>query len=168
MKPHGRIETVELIVNAGYTAGTINFEDIPELRSDADKDAVIFAIQTYSVDSVPNSFNGNPLATLAQLKNSFLTLYITGSEAVFNVPLLKFLNIQNSASTYYNAREYYECNPLRVDWTKSYIRFAVPGTTETAQYSFLFDFTYEWLPTGSYGKWLQNQNNKWATGLITH
>jgi hypothetical protein len=166
MRPHSRIETVELIVQTGYTAGQINFPDIPELRSDADKDAVIFAIQTYSIDSVPLSFNGNTTASLAQLKNAFLTLYVTGSEAVFNVPLLKFLNIQNSGSSYYNAREYYECSPLRVDWTKSYIRFATPGTTGTAQYSFIFDFTYEWLPPGSYGKWLQLQNNKFGAGNI--
>lgn len=166
MRPHSRIETVELIVPTGYTAGQINFADIPELRSDADKDAVIYAVQVYSKESVPNSFNGNVMATMAQIQNSFLTLYVTGSEAVFNVPLLKFLNIQNSGATYFNAREYFECRPLRVDWTKSYIRFATPGTVGTAQYSFLFDFTYEWLTPGAYGKWLQNQNNKFAAGLI--
>lgn len=166
MRSHSRIESVELIVPAGYSAGQINFADIPELRSDSDKDAVIYAIQTYSTESVPKSFNGNTLATITQLANAFLTLYVTGSEAVFNVPLLKFVNIQNNANTYFNAREYYECSPLRVDWTKSYIRFAVPGTNVTAQYSFLFDFTYEWLPFGSYGKWLQNRNNKFDMGMI--
>lgn len=166
MRCHGRIETVELIVQAGYTAGTLNFQDIPELRSDSDKDAVIFSIQTYSKESVPLSFNGNTLATMAQLQNAFLTLYVTGTEAVFNVPLLKFLNIQNSTGTYFNAREYFETNPLRVDWTKSYVRFATPGTGATAQYSFLFDFAYEWLPFGSYGKWLQAQSNKWNAGII--
>jgi hypothetical protein len=53
-----------------------------------------------------------------------------------------------------------------VDWTKSFVKFAIAGTVDTPQYSFLFDFAYEWLPFGAYGKYVTNMNNRFAAGIL--
>jgi hypothetical protein len=167
LKPHTRVETIELVIPASTTQGQINFPDIPELRSDPDKDALIFAIQTYTVDSVPKTFSGNPVASFAQLQAAFLTLYVLGAEYVFKVPLLDYLNIANNstAGTYFYSLVLNQYEPLRVDWTKSYVGFTAP-LNNVAQFSYYFKITYEWYPPGTYAKFLDNKMKAFAAGLI--
>jgi hypothetical protein len=168
MKGHSRFLSVELPVPAAFTGGKINFTDTQTamMRSDGDKDVVIYSITSYTVLSLPLTVNGNPVATEAQIANTFLTLYILGNEQLKQFSLRRFLNQQNAAAADFNAREYFETSPLRVDWTNSFVEFAVPGTVDTAAYSFVFEFEYEWLPVGSIAKYLQNKSNAWAAGHI--
>ena len=160
--------SVELPVQAGYLGGKVNFTDTQTamLRSDGDKDVVIYSITTYHIGSLPLTVNGNAVATEVQVANTFLTLYILGNEQLKQFSLRRFLNQQNAAAGDFNAREYFNTAPLRVDWTNSFVEFATPGTADTAAYSFVFEFEYEWLPPGSISKYLQNTNNKWAAGLL--
>lgn len=169
MKGHSRFLSVELPVPAGSLAGKFNFTDTQTsmLRSDGDKDVAIYSITTYHSLNLPNSVNGNAVATEAQLANSFLTLYILGNEQLKQFSLRRFLNQQNAAAADWNAREYFETAPLRVDWTNSFIELAIANTNpELPAYSFVFEFEYEWLPVGSIQQYLQNRNNKWAAGII--
>lgn len=162
------MQSVEMIVSAGFTANKIVFLDQPTLRSDAEKDALIFSMSVYSADSVPLAASGanNPIATFAQLQNAFLTLQITGNEQIKDIPLVRLLDERGNAAGYLYAGERQRTRPLRIEWTESYVEFAAPGTVDTPQYSFFFVFEYEWLPIGSYGKYLQALNDKWGAGII--
>jgi hypothetical protein len=164
----GRIQSVELIVAAGFTANKIKFPDQPTLRSDEEKDALIFSMNVYTSDSVPFAPSGanNPVATFAQLQNLFLTLQITGNEQIRDISLIRLLDTRGNANGYLYASKRQVTRPLRIEWTESYIEFANPGTVDTPQYSVLFEFEYEWMPVGSYGKYLQALNNKWGAGII--
>lgn len=168
MSKRSRFLSVELPVVAGFTGGKVNFTDTQTtmMRSDGDKDVVIYAIRTFHAGSLPLSVNGNPVATEAQIANTFLTLYILGNEQLKQMSLRDFLNQQNAAAADFNAREFFETAPLRVDWTNSFVEFAAPGTADTAAYSFIFEFEYEWLPVGSIAKYLQNKSNHWAAGHL--
>jgi hypothetical protein len=165
MRPRSRFESVELPVAAGFTGNQVNFPDIPELRSDADKDACIFAIAISTADSVPLCESGNANATLAQVQAGFLTLYILGTEKLLRMPLQRFMNIRGNGATYFYAAELFEMEPERVDWTKSFVSFAGLGAVDTA-FSYLFEFWYEWIPPGGLGKFLTNQSNQWSAGII--
>jgi hypothetical protein len=168
MKGHSRNISVEIPIQAGFQGGKINFTDTQTamMRSDGDKDVVIYSITTYHSLSLPVTVNGNPVATEAQVANTFLTLYIVGNEQIKQISLRRFLNQQNAAAADFNAREYFNTAPLRVDWTNSFLELAVEGTVDTPAYSYVFEFEYEWLPPGSISKYLQNVNNKRAAGLL--
>lgn len=167
-KRNSRFLSVELPVLAGFTGGKVNFTDTQTalMRSDGDKDVIIQKITTYHSGSLPLTVNGNPVATEAQLENTFLTLYILGNEQLSTISLRRFLNQQNAAAADFNARDSFYTAPLRVDWTNSFVQFATPGTADTPAYSFIFEFDYEWLPVGSIGRYLQLKSNKWASGVL--
>jgi hypothetical protein len=161
--------SVELPVPLGFTGGKINFTDTQTslMRCDGDKDVAIYSIVGYHAGSLPLSVNGNPVATEAQLANAFLSLYILGNEQVMQISLRRFLNQQNAAAADFNAREYFNTAPLRVDWTNSFVQLAVSNTNPALpSYSFIFEFEYEWLPPGSIKAYLQLKNNNWAQGML--
>jgi hypothetical protein len=163
--PRSKHQTVELIVPASTTGNQVAFPDIPELRSDVDKDAVIFGIRTYSADSLPKAVSGNSIATFAQLQNAFVTLQVLGTDQIKEIPLIRLMDQYGTQAGYFFNLNYFELSPERVEWTKSYVSFAVPPAN-VAAYSYLFEFAYEWMPPGSYGKWLKNEWNRWGTGVI--
>ena len=167
-KGHSRFLSVELPVPAGFTGGKINFTDTQTalMRCDGDKDVCIYSIKTYTVLSLPLTVGGNPVATEAQVANTFLTLYILGNEQLQEISLRRFLDQQNAAAGDFNAREPFYTAPLRVDWTNSFVQFAAEGTEDTAAYSFVFEFEYEWFPPGSIKAYLQLKNNAWASGKL--
>lgn len=165
--PRSKHETVEMIIPANTTGHQVNFPDIPELRSDLDKDAVIFGIRVYSIEAVPLALSGNTISTYAQLQNAFLTLEVLGTDQIKQIPLVRMLDTSNNgtSNTYMFNPNYFELQPQRVEWTKSYVSFATaPGNN--AQYSYLFEIAYEWMPAGSYGKFIKNQWNSWGVGII--
>ena len=160
-----REEAIELVIPAGTTKPQIEFGDIPELRSDSDKDALIFSLSVYTADSVPNTFSGNPVATLAQVMAGFLTLYVLGVNKHFNIPLIEYLNIQNGADSYYFNRFKTEWTPQRVDWTKSFVSWPEPLSNDD-QFSYLFKVEYDWFPFGTYSRYLENCKKQWLLGII--
>lgn len=164
-RPRGRFQGVELVVPANYSGVSINFQDIPELRSDTTVDSLCFGFGVHSVLDTPTTWSGNPVASYAQLQAGFLTLYSLGYEKIFRVPLVEFLNIANDSSTYWYNPTYFETEPLRVDWTKSYVSFGAPLNNE-AQFSYLFTVRYDWFDPGVYAQYLTNQNNQRALGNI--
>lgn len=166
MRPKPRYQSVELIVPAGTTGSQINFQDVPELRSDSDKDSLIFSVAVSTIASVPLTPSGNTNASAAQMANAFLTLYVLGTEYVFKVPLVRFHNIFNNGATIFSTYELFETQPMRVDWTKSFVGFgAAPAGTP---YSYLFEFGYDWFPAGTFAQYLKNQDRARLQGLIAY
>lgn len=163
--PRSKHMTVELIVPANTTGSQVSFPDIPELRSDLDKDALIFGIRTYSADSLPKTVTGNTMCSFAQLQNAFLTLQVLGTDQIKEIPLIRLLDMREENVGYFFNTNYFELAPERIEWTKSYVSFATPPGN-VAAYSYLFEVAYEWMPAGSYGKYVQAEWNKWSVGLI--
>lgn len=165
MRPKQRYQSVELIVPAGTTGNQVNFPDVPELRSDSDKDSLVFSVAVNTIDAVPLTPSGNTTSSLAQLENGFLTLYVLGTEYIFKVPLTRFLLTKGNGATYFSTWDMFETCPLRVDWTKSFVSFGTPPNNNTA-FSYLFEFGYDWFPPGTLAKYFTNENAQRMVGLI--
>lgn len=140
MKPIQRYELIELLVPAG-TGNRINFQDIPQLRTQGDQNIFItaidfFSLAAYSDSQVNQAVPGTPNSEIAK---AVLCLYIQGEERIHYIPLAK-LNTINDGVVPFNvvATEFDEL--VRVDWTKSYIQFnsAIAG----APYVMPFGISY--------------------------
>ena len=151
MKAITRYEAVELLIPANAGATRFNFLDIPQLRSDVTKDIIVQGIKTFSVVEKPVDFNGNAVASVAQLQNAELTLYVDGEESIFRVPMTELINSQNFANTYFSQQIPDEFDNLMIDWTKSYITADVPFNAAGAntQFAFLFGISYKRFAPGT-------------------
>lgn len=151
MKAITRYEAVELIIPANAGATKFNFLDIPQLRSDVTKDIIIQGIKAFSIVEKPLDFNGNAVASMAQLQNAELTLYVDGEESIFRIPMTELLNSQNFANTFFSQIIPDEFDNLMIDWTKSYITADVPFNTAGANalFAFLFGISYKKLKAGT-------------------
>jgi hypothetical protein len=126
-----RFEAVEINVPSGSTLTRFYFPDLPNLRN-----AQITAIQVYTAGTITATpLTGSTPVTTADLKKSFLTLYAGDLQLVYNVPMLNFNNIVNSATDPYTF-ELPAINGMTVSWVKSYVNLpSALGTTNVA-YSF--------------------------------
>jgi hypothetical protein len=156
-RPLKRYELIELPIPAGSGASKFNFPDIPQLRDDSTQDIIIRAIDCFNIVSMPLTPAGNVTASLAQVLNSFLVLYIKGEESVHWLPLVRLQMVfQNGAGgTQQAVFEETQLANLKIDWTKSYIWAAAPYASETA-FSFMFGFEYDKLPPGTIDKMERN------------
>lgn len=165
MRLRDRYLTVEVKVLAGTSGTQVNFPIIPEMQSDSDNDIVTTSVSIVSAAAVPNTYAGNAVATDDEIANGFLTLYVLGVEKIFRIPLVYFKNVASMTSGYYYAQELFEVDPLRVDWTKSYVQFGIPPNNED-QFSYLFTFGYLKLPPQAYSTYLKNQWAQWQNGIF--
>lgn len=151
MKPLKRYESIELPIPANTTATRFNFPDIPQLRDDSTQDIIIQGIEVFDAVSMPNTPQGNPVSTLAQILNAFLVLYVEGEESVHWIPLVRMMFVfQNGAGgTQQSVFESLELENLKVDWTKSYIWLATSLGGASAAFSFAFGFRYKKFPPGT-------------------
>jgi hypothetical protein len=148
MKAITRYESIELVIAAGAGGTRFNFLDIPQLRSDVTKDIIVVGIKTFSAAEKPVDFNGNTVASMAQLQNAELTLYVDGDESIFRIPLTELVNSQNFANTFFSQQIPDEFDNLMIDWTKSYITADAPFGSET-QFAFLFGISYKRFAPGT-------------------
>ena len=151
MKAITRYESIELIIPALAPGTRFNFLDKPQLRSDVTKDIIVHGIKTFSVVEKPVDFNGNPVASVAQIQASELTLYVDGEESIFRVPLTELMNSQNFANTFFSQQFPDEFDNLMIDWTKSYITTAAPFANASA-FAFLFGISYKRFAPGTMAK----------------
>lgn len=170
MRPFSYQEGVELIVPVNPAGiGAVNFPDIPELRSDTEKDIIIRSMEVFPSEICPFTFSGNACATTAQIKNSFLTLYIGGVNKVYRIPLVKLVSTYNGglpgavALNWQN--EVMQVDNYKVDWTKSGLTFPVPIVVAT-QFSFLFSISYMKLPPGSINMMKQLESQQLQYGIV--
>jgi hypothetical protein len=161
-----RFELVELIIPAGSTGTRFPYPDIPQLRDDTTQDIIICGLETYSLESLPLTANGNPVASFAQLQNSFLTLYVDSEESVRQVPFIRLNPMRQAAAagTTFNVRDKVAIEYLKVDWNKTYVQAATPYGTAiapVAQFSILLGVWYKKLPSGSWAKMTAKQVQGW-------
>jgi len=126
-----RFEAVEISVPTSSTLTRFYFPDLPNLRS-----AKITAIQVYTAGTITATpLTGSTPVTTADLKKSFLTLYEGDLQLVYNVPMLNFNNIVNSAADPYTF-ELPNVNGITISWVKSYVNLPTALATTNVAYSF--------------------------------
>jgi len=125
-----RFQVIEVPVPSGSSLTFFNFPDQPQLRS-----AKIQGIQIYTPTAITKTpLSGATPTTLADLKQSFLTLYQGDLQIIYKLPLLAFNNIQDLTSP--SVWELPEMNDIDISWTKSYISTASALATTNVTYSF--------------------------------
>jgi hypothetical protein len=161
-----RFELVELIIPAGSTGTRFPYPDIPQLRDDTTQDIIVCSLETWSVDALPLTANGNTNATYLQLANSFLTLYIEGEESVRQLPFINLNHMRQALATgtTFNAIDKLKTEYLKIDWNKTYLQAATPFGTVGApntQFSVLLGVSYKKLPSGAWEAMTKNQVQGW-------
>lgn len=126
-----RFEAVEIPVPSGSTLTRFYFPDLPNLRN-----AKITSIQVYTAGTITATpLTGSTPVTTADLKKSYLTLYSGDLQLVYNVPMLTFNNIANSAVDPY-VFELPVVNGITISWVKSYVVLPTALATTGVAYSF--------------------------------
>jgi len=126
-----RFEAVEIPVPSGSTLTRFYFPDLPNLRN-----AKITSIQVYTARTITATpLTGSTPVTTADLKKSYLTLYSGDLQLVYNVPMLTFNNIANSATDPY-VFELPVVNGITISWVKSYVVLPTALATTGVAYSF--------------------------------
>jgi hypothetical protein len=125
-----RFQAVEINVPSGSTLTRFQFPDQPQLRN-----AKIQGIQVYTPTAITKTpLSGATPTTLADLKQSFLTLYQGDLQILYQLPVLAFNNIHDLTSP--SVWELPEMNDIDISWTKSYISTAAALATTGVTYSF--------------------------------
>lgn len=161
-----RHELVELIIPAASTGTRFPYPDIPQLRDDTTQDIIICGLETYPVEALPLTANGNVVATYLQLANSFLTLYVDSEESVRQVPFIKLNAMRQAAAAgaTFNELDKLPLEYLKVDWNKTYVQAATPYGTVGApntQFSILLSVWYKKLPPGSWAAMTKGMTPGW-------
>ena len=126
-----RFEAVEIPVPSGSTLTRFYFPDLPNLRN-----ARITNIAIYTAGTITATpLTGSTPVTTADLKNSSLTLYEGDLQLVYNIPILSFNSIVNSAADPYQF-ELPSVNGMTVSWVKSYVSLPTALATTGVSYSF--------------------------------
>lgn len=126
-----RFEAVEIPVPSGSTLTRFYFPDLPNLRN-----SKITSIQVYTAGTITATpLTGSTPVTTADLKKSYLTLYSGDLQLVYNVPMLTFNNIANSATDPY-VFELPVVNGITISWVKSYVVLPTALATTGVAYSF--------------------------------
>lgn len=126
-----RFEAVEIAVPTSSTLTRFYFPDLPNLRN-----ARITNIAIYTAGTITATpLTGSTPVTTADLKKSFLTLYEGDLQLVYNIPILSFNSIVNSAVDPYQF-ELPSVNGLTISWVKSYVSLPTALATTGVAYSF--------------------------------
>lgn len=153
-----RYEMVTLDVAAGATGTRFTFERQSNLTSDTTQDIIIEGIETFPQETVPLVPNGGiAVATMAQLKNSFLVLYVGTEESVHFIPMIKLVNSFSGLSTSVLLSQFLPLGlqHLQIQWEKSYVWAAQSYASET-EFQFLFGVSYKKLGPGVWAQLTAN------------
>jgi hypothetical protein len=125
-----RFEAVEISVPSGSTLTRFNFPDLPNLRN-AKIDRIVF----YTAGTITATpLTGSTPVTTADMKKSFVTLYEGDLQLLYNVPILEFNNIVNSATDPYQ-NDPIDIDGITISWTKSFISLPSALSTTNVAYS---------------------------------
>jgi hypothetical protein len=134
---------VEIVVPANSTQQKIQFTDQPYLRS-----KMIYGLETYSINDVPVSPQGNGVASTDQMSKAYLTLYTTDPDNATNqgqwiqdIPMWEFHSLQNAANDPFS-REKYLLDGQTIIWEKSFI-ILTSALGSSANVSFLFNVRFD-------------------------
>ena len=125
-----RFQVIEVPVPSGSTLTFFTISDQPQLRM-----AKIQGIQVYTPTTITKTpLSGATPTTLADLKQSYLTLYQGDLQILYRLPLLALNNISDLTSPY--VFELPEMNDIDISWTKSSVTTAAALGTTGVTYSF--------------------------------
>jgi hypothetical protein len=158
-----RYELLEIQIPANVTQTKFLIPDQPQLRSDQDADIIIQGLEVFDIDAIPLSPANVPLVTAANLKNTYLTLYVEGEESLYRIPLVRLNIVFNAAANSPAVYSLFSVRNKQVDWTKSY--FSTPiayGAGAGATFSFLIGVHYVKLPAGTMTKIQARQEQLYA------
>lgn len=148
-----RYELVEIAIAANNGADQFPILDQPDLRDDTTQDIIIQGLETFSVDTMPLTPDGNAVASMDQLMNSFLVLYIDGEESVYRIPMVRLLNVFGNSlaapGVLANFQEL-DLENLRIVWNKSYIHLGASFGTNFTAFSYVLGVRYKKLPPGTW------------------
>ncbi len=119
-----RTEPVEIIF--GPNDSQLNFNDYPMLRN-----APIWGLELFTPGTIATSpLSGTTLMSVANLKNCFLTLYMTTvsnawGQFINQHPVLNFNRTVNSAADPY-IYDFTRMSGQIIQWQKSFIRILTP------------------------------------------
>lgn len=138
-----RTQIVELVTPAGNTQQRIQFTDQPYLRGMS-----ILGLETYSINDLALSPQGNKLPTATVLKNAYITFYTTDptnanmqGQWIQDLPMWNLHNLQNTASDPFERWPFLLAGQT-ILWEKSYITLvAPPGNTDPL--SFIINVSFE-------------------------
>ena len=125
-----RFQVIEVPVPSGSSLTFFAIPDQPQLRS-----AKIQGIQVYTPTTITKTpLSGATPTTLADLKQSYLTLYQGDLQIIYRLPLLALNNISDLTSPF--LFELPEMNDIDISWTKSSVTTAAALGTTGVTYSF--------------------------------
>lgn len=125
-----RFQVIEVPVPSGSTLTFFSIPDQPQLRN-----AKIQGIQVYTPTAITKTpLSGATPTTLADLKQSYLTLYQGDLQILYRLPLLALNNISDLTSPF--IFELPEMNDIDISWTKSSITTSTALATTGVTYSF--------------------------------
>ena len=125
-----RFQVIEVPVTSGSTLTFFSIPDQPQLRN-----AKIQGIQVYTPTTITKTpLSGATPTTLADLKQSYLTLYQGDLQIIYRLPLLALNNISDLTSPF--LFELPEMNDIDISWTKSSVTTAAALGTTGVTYSF--------------------------------
>lgn len=112
--------TTTIPVKAGSSKNTLYFPTINVLN-----ETFTTSIETFIPEVLTVSENNAPLASSALLEVSFLNLMVGDIRWIWNLPLLKIVNLNNQFSTGVASSLFQiELDNLQIIWDKSYIYIA--------------------------------------------
>jgi len=124
-----RFQVIEVPVPSGSTLTFFAISDQPQLRM-----AKIQGIQVYTPTTITKTpLSGATPTTLADLKQSYLTLYQGDLQIIYRLPLLALNNVSDLTSPF--IFELPEMNDIDISWTKSSITTAAALATTGVTYS---------------------------------
>ncbi len=124
-----RFQVIEVAVPSGSSLTFFSIPDQPQLRM-----AKIQGIQIYTPTTITKTpLSGATPTTLADLKQSYLTLYQGDLQIIYRLPLLALNNISDLTSPF--LFELPEMNDIDISWTKSSITTAAALGTTGVTYS---------------------------------
>jgi hypothetical protein len=137
------VEIISPGIAGGNNATKIQFQDQPYLRG-----KMITAIEVINGADMTTSPTGKTIVTNAQMKLSYLTLYLNDvnnpknvGEWIQNVPFTLMHRTQNAANDPF-VRQMYELQGQVIYWEKCFISLA-SSLANTADVSFLFNVYFK-------------------------
>lgn len=121
-------EFLEIVIPASSTGTRFYAPDQPQLRFTS-----LLNLVVYTTDTITNSIlSGNPLLSIANLKNTYLVLYYNDKESVSRIPVLELNRVVSNSAT---AAFSYDITPFagqQIIWAKSYIQTPVAYSSISA------------------------------------
>lgn len=131
--------TATIPIRAGSTKNQFFFPTIDNLNG-----KFTTSIETFIPEITPVSTSNSPIASSALQSVSFLNLVVGDVIQIWNLPVLKTLNLNNPFSTgVANSLFQVEFNSLRITWAKSFIFIAdVSQIDPSIDQEFQFNISY--------------------------